>query len=94
MATQVALQCSASGSQPLPLNLARQIAGSGNEIHRQTLVQWLVTRVQQNPSAGDADLKLLFRLQQVDRLRVGQKNRRDSRQFNRFHLLRGVCIVS
>jgi hypothetical protein len=67
VATQVALQCSASGSQPLPLNLARQITGSGNEIHRQTLVQWLVTRVQQNPSAGDADLKLLFRLQQVDR---------------------------
>jgi hypothetical protein len=67
VATQVALQCSASGSQPLPLNLARQIAGSGNEIHRQTLVQWLVNRVQTNPSAGDADLKLLFRLQQVDR---------------------------
>jgi hypothetical protein len=67
VATQVTLQCSASGSQPLPLNLARQIAGSGNEIHRQTLVQWLVTRVQTNPSVGDADLKLLFRLQQVDR---------------------------
>jgi len=67
VATQVALQCSASGSQPLPLNLARQIADSGNEIHRQTLVQWLVARVRQNPSVGDADLKLVFRLQQVDR---------------------------
>jgi hypothetical protein len=67
VATQVALQCSASGSQPLPLSLARQIAGSGNEIHRQTLVQWLVARVQRNPSTGDADLTLLFRLEQVDR---------------------------
>ena len=67
VATQIALQCSVSESQPLPLKLARQIADSGNEIHRQTLVQWLVTRVQQNPSAGDADLQLLFRLQQIDR---------------------------
>jgi hypothetical protein len=67
VATQVALQCSASGADPLPLNLARQIAGSGNEAHRHTLVQWLVTRFRQNPSVGEADLKLLFRLQQIDR---------------------------
>ena len=67
VSTLIALRCSTSGSQPLPLSLARQIAGSGNEIHRQTLVQWLVARVLTNPAAGDADLTLLFRLQQVDR---------------------------
>jgi hypothetical protein len=66
VATQLTLQCSAANDQPISQTIARQIAASSNEAHRQAMVQWLVTRFRQNPVTGEADLRLICRAQQAD----------------------------
>jgi len=51
-ATQVTLQCSVSGTRPLPAQLTRQIANSRIEARRETMVRWLIARTRQ---AGTTD---------------------------------------
>ena len=63
-ATQVTLQCSTSDSQPVSLQIARQIANSRIEAQRQTMVTWLVARSRQG-QAGSS-LRIICQAIQAD----------------------------
>ena len=52
-ATQITLQCSTSASQPVSVQIARQIANSRIEAQRETMVTWLVARSRQ-PQTGSS----------------------------------------
>jgi len=53
LATQVLLQCSSRAETSFPGDIIARLAGSNLETQRHSVAHWLVSRIGQQPSAGD-----------------------------------------